>query len=647
MNVATLEKTSYRLRTGLGISPNGYSHCNDDPIYGIGQGAGNASQTWGFLSSVLLACHEEQVEGATYESPDRSETMLLSMVGFVDDNNGQSNKFLQDEPVPPETLTTQATHEINTWKVLLRASGGGLELSKCNYQVLAWGFTMAGGPILQGGTIGSDIQVVDDDNPGNLLLIPQLSAHTAHKTLGHYITPAGTNKKQLEVLAEKSAEIATTLMASGLSRSETWTYYFTTYLPSIGYPLPMHHFSRKELNRVQSKALNCIIARCGYNRHTHRAIIFGSTQYGGTNFRHLYTMQGAGQLQIFLQYWRSPNTQAGQLLRISVAWLQISVGVSFSLFHDVHTPITYSDSLWLISVRDFLSNIGGQLELHPTYVPQKARENDAFIMDAIIASTWFKASEVKALNWCRLYLQAVFISDLANVQGTHINGFMYKGEVSNAKSSITLDHQFVQERPSPRNWSLWRKANLLWCTEHGKLRTPLGPWRRTTTAHHRRVWPSHFGNGKLYTRTGDNPKTYQVWTQEPGRTNYEIAGEVIDATEIPADALPAEVRRQFPAGYRLLTTTNLQIAVEDTVPYYHNAKEFFASLERWEAELLEATTWSTDDLQVMAALQHFTIIACDAGSVNTHQAGSFGWTMSDQNAQRLTTGMGPVRESRI
>lgn len=64
-----------------------------------------------------------------------------------------------------------------------------------------------------------------------------------------------------------------------------------------------------------------------------------------------------------------------------------------------------------MSVFKFLNTIGGQLELHPTYVPQKARENDSFIMDVIIASTWFDAREVKALNWCRLYLQAVFISD--------------------------------------------------------------------------------------------------------------------------------------------------------------------------------------------------------------------------------------------
>jgi hypothetical protein len=94
MNVRTLEKTFDRLRTGLGTSSTGYSHCDDSPIYGIGQGTGNASQGWLFLSSVLLECYDEKVQGAQYEFPDRSGTMNLPMAGYVDDNNGQTNQFM-------------------------------------------------------------------------------------------------------------------------------------------------------------------------------------------------------------------------------------------------------------------------------------------------------------------------------------------------------------------------------------------------------------------------------------------------------------------------------------------------------------------------------------------------------------------------
>ena len=147
-------------------------------------------------------------------------------------------------------------------------------------------------------------------------------------------------------------------------------------------------------------------------------------------------MQGAGQLQAFLQYWRTPSTQAGQLLRISVDWLQVAAGVGFSIFHNVRTPITYSDSLCSISIREYLNTIGGQLELSPNYVPQTARENDSFLVDLVLVSTWFNAREITVLNWCRLYLHAVFISDLANVRGTHIDMHMYKGKWGTIKAAL-------------------------------------------------------------------------------------------------------------------------------------------------------------------------------------------------------------------
>jgi hypothetical protein len=65
---------------------------------------------------------------------------------------------------------------------------------------------MEGGPILKGGCIGPEIYVPEDDNPGQVQRITQLSAHSAHKTLGHYITPAGTNKKQLVEVRKKSSK---------------------------------------------------------------------------------------------------------------------------------------------------------------------------------------------------------------------------------------------------------------------------------------------------------------------------------------------------------------------------------------------------------------------------------------------------------
>ena len=107
----------------------------------------------------------------------RTQAMVIHLVGFVDDNNGQNNQFMKNgPPVPVDTMVTQTAHKIDTWKSLLRASGGGLELSKCNYHIMLRGFTMSGRPILKGGTHSPDIYINDEDT-GQAYVIPQLSAH--------------------------------------------------------------------------------------------------------------------------------------------------------------------------------------------------------------------------------------------------------------------------------------------------------------------------------------------------------------------------------------------------------------------------------------------------------------------------------------
>ena len=50
----TLRLAQYKVRTELGIAETGYSHTEDCPIYGTGQGSTFSGQTWTFLSSTTI-----------------------------------------------------------------------------------------------------------------------------------------------------------------------------------------------------------------------------------------------------------------------------------------------------------------------------------------------------------------------------------------------------------------------------------------------------------------------------------------------------------------------------------------------------------------------------------------------------------------
>ena len=93
MNATTLEQATYLVRTELGLSPTGYNHSEDEPIYGTGQGSSNSPAIWLFVSSALLDAYEEWAESAKYSTPTADCSVDVNMVGFVDDNTGQNNDF--------------------------------------------------------------------------------------------------------------------------------------------------------------------------------------------------------------------------------------------------------------------------------------------------------------------------------------------------------------------------------------------------------------------------------------------------------------------------------------------------------------------------------------------------------------------------
>ena len=195
-NVTTLLNAKYRLKTELGTSVEYYQHTDEFPIYGTGQGSGNSPMIWCFLSSILFDCYETSATGAIYESPDRSCSTKIQMIGYVDDSNGQTNTFMRNRQPEARVLLKQATVDAQIWHDLLWASGGALELSKCSYQLLSWTFSPLGVPYLPKTLPLAQVTVHDIHRIASQN-IPAISAHHAHKTLGHYKDPAGNQRQQL------------------------------------------------------------------------------------------------------------------------------------------------------------------------------------------------------------------------------------------------------------------------------------------------------------------------------------------------------------------------------------------------------------------------------------------------------------------
>jgi hypothetical protein len=147
------------------------------------------------------------------------------------------------------------------------------------------------------------------------------------------------------------------------------------YRIPIGQPRTNCHFNLKELTTmelttIQKKAMNIIFAKCGLCRNTARVILFEPACLGGASFRHLYSEQGVGQIQLTLKHWRTPTTQTGRLIRIVVHWAQFAVGTGTPFLTDVSTKLPHMEVKWFASLRQYLNHIGGSIELEDPGPPQ-------------------------------------------------------------------------------------------------------------------------------------------------------------------------------------------------------------------------------------------------------------------------------------
>ena len=629
----TLQEAKYRLKTELGISEDFYQHTKLNPIHGTGQGSQNSPAIWCLISSILFDCHESKAYGATFESPDKKESIKLYMIGFVDDSTGQVNVFSENVQPPPTVIIQRMKHDAQLWNDLLWVSGGDLELPKCSYHVIHYQFAKNGTPSLQGGQVGEAMIIQTGDRMA-AQTIPPLSAHTAHKTLGHWKDPAGNQEQQRRRLKKKSDEEGTFIQRSPLNRSEAWTYYFAIYLTSVGYVLPNCFFSFKELDKIQRRAIRATFAKCGFNRNTKRAILFGPVRLGGGSFRHLYTVQGVGQITTFLKSWRS-SSQSGSLLRIAVHWAQYAIGTGCSFLTDVTTDLPHMEVKWLQSLREYLKHVDGTIEIDADGVLPVQRANDFYIMDAIIQSGRFTPKEIRLLNYCRMYLQALTASDITTADGINLDYAKLYGHYHPITSANTNIHHFHQERPDDEVWRIWFRANLIW-SDGTQLKEALGGW---TIPHsqQRQNAPAYYNrpDRSLYLPTADNQ--YR---------KYSLSGELSQSDNglnivpiLPVSALPTRIRADtswiqpdhLPSLYR-----------QPSGPPPGTFRSFLDQKADWENHLFHSLELQLDPFQLLEGLQQLPFSCTSDGSVRYQREGSFGWALSFQNGDRPVHCSGPV-----
>jgi ribonuclease HI len=576
---------------------------------------------------------KEAPGGAIYETPDQKITIKLTQLGFVDDVNNRTNlPWTNNNPESTSQLLQRASQDSQLWYNIMEAANQSLELTKCKYHVMEFHFKASGKPVMVTHKNPEEQLIVQDKNQ-NRVTITHTPNNEAIKYLGCWKAPQGQTQ-QKESLTKKCGDYARIINCSTLTRRETSYFYEGIYKSSVGYPLPLTYFNEKELEKIQAKAHQAMITHCGYNRNTSRAVIYGSTDLGGAAFSHLYELQGYGQIEMFLKSWRARQTHQGILLRIAVQWTQYCAGTSTSILIDTSTKLPHVEATWMLSLRKYLDDIKGTIQVDQPGIPPAMREKDQHIMDIILQSKKYKPHQIRKINYCRLYMNVTTLSEITNAKGDMIDPAMIEGKRENTISQEKW-RRIHQQKPDAASWNLWKRMckdistriNNKWY-----LNRRLGRWL-VPHEEMRRQWRFWYDidSETLYQKTNERiSKHLKMWH------DFDENGESAD--NIPSKAIPVEVTRGTNT-WRLKPYCNERMTSNATQDN-QSMEQQIEAMPEWEKELLQGVNLQVTEDRIQSKIKQPFKVASD-GSVQTERA-SFAWTIATNQGERLATCAGPA-----
>ena len=324
-----------------------------------------------------------------------------------------------------------------------------------------------------------------------------------------------------------------------------------------------------------------------------------------------------------------PNVASGHVLGPILHWDQ------HTSFTDVKTKWPHFEAKWLQSLRHYLRDIGGQLHLQDHGVSQLQRVNDCFLMDVVLESKKFRPATIKRINYCRMYLNVLLLSDITLPNGKQLDHAAYNGHKQGMSSSDS-GHSVNQAKPNDKAWADWKRFLHHLCHRDAAhtLKAPLGPWT-VQAPNYNRDWDLFYSpkEDTIYRRT---PFSYSI--HHKLHHDYDKDSEEFSET-LPLDAVPIE-RKETPHTWRLPWTISTQDNPQETdTP--QNLTDSIPTLQPWERMLLQEIVFLRPETHVWAELRTKQCFIASDGSAPPDR-GSFAWILSNPAGERLAKCNGPV-----
>ena len=285
--------------------------------------------------------------------------------------------------------------------------------------------------------------------------------------------------------------------------------------------------------------------------------------------------------------------------------MMAQVGTSFSPLEDPHVRLPHLETKWTSSLRAYLSTFDGSITIDIKQCNSLQRKHDQCIMDIILGANKFKPYEIRHINYCRLYLQAITVSDIACASGTHLRPEVRKGDHL-LTSCVSQWKHFKQDKPDEISWRSWRRACALLANADGTLHCQLGNWLHPADKL-RQSWFSYYETSDkiLYIRLQQQYHEHKSTFDDI----YYPTGIISDY--LPSSSVPVDV---IPVGTHWRLQQPVHIRENITIAPLHDFMHFLSQQPTWSNTLHFDLKLRVSIYSIIESIEHDTVIVTSDGS---------------------------------
>ena len=272
--------------------------------------------------------------------------------------------------------------------------------------------------------------------------------------LSIFIAIDGNQQAQVANLHKKAELFAEQVRTGFVCQDEAWHSLNLTIMKTLEYPMEAICLSKAQWEYIMTPILKSVLPQSSIISNFPRSILYAPNSLSGLGLMHPYYKQHLKQLSLVLKELQKQDLTA-KLLTTTLKQLQLESGLPCNddNWH-LCSSSSYLTECWLHNLLAFCDS--HKIRLHDSCLElTKYSTHDRFLMQEFIKASYDQSS-LCTLNKCRMYLQAITLSDICTADLKYITYNAFHGKLQTRHRSVGWPKQPPSLPTS--HWNLWKKA---------------------------------------------------------------------------------------------------------------------------------------------------------------------------------------------